>query len=225
MNLRFRPIDQWPAGKLLTDDQREYSRFSATWRDTLQILEREISNLGANELVLQVAADERAMRLDGGLRADAKPTHPGVIVSFETRKYGPLRYFTDRFKGSGYGGYLNGWQSNVRAIALGLEALRKVERYGIANRGEQYTGWKQLGSGIEVGPAGAPMTVDEAARLLCDATMDEIGEDPSDVGRVASVANSLWREAAKLHHPDAGGDPEAFRRLTQARDVLLRFAS
>lgn len=224
MNLRYRPIDQWP-GKLLSEGNREYSRFSATWRDTLHVLEREVSHLGAQEIVLQVAGSERDMRLDGGLRANARPDHPGVIVTFESRQHGPLKYFTDRFTGNGYGGYLIGWQANVRAVALGLEALRKVERYGIANRGEQYTGWKQLGSGIEVGPAGAPMTVDEAARLLCDATMEEIGEDPSDVGRVASVANSLWREAAKGHHPDAGGDPEVFRRLTQARDVLLRFAS
>lgn len=112
------------------------------------------------------------------------------------------------------------WQANVRAIALGLEALRRVERYGIAPRGEQYTGWKALPpSSVALGAA---MTVDEAARLLCDATMDEVGEDPRDVSRVASLATALWREAAKRHHPDVGGDPDLFRRLTEARDLLLK---
>jgi hypothetical protein len=35
------------------------------------------------------------------------------------------------------------WQDNLRAVALGLEALRRVERYGIAQRGEQYAGWRR----------------------------------------------------------------------------------
>lgn len=36
------------------------------------------------------------------------------------------------------------WQDNLRAIALGMEALRKVARYGIVKGNEQYSGWKQL---------------------------------------------------------------------------------
>lgn len=34
------------------------------------------------------------------------------------------------------------WQHNVRSIALGLEALRAVDRYGISRRGEQYAGFR-----------------------------------------------------------------------------------
>jgi hypothetical protein len=34
------------------------------------------------------------------------------------------------------------WQHNVRSIALGLEALRAVDRYGITRRGEQYAGFR-----------------------------------------------------------------------------------
>lgn len=34
------------------------------------------------------------------------------------------------------------WQHNVRSIALGLEALRAVDRYGISRRGEQYAGYR-----------------------------------------------------------------------------------
>lgn len=34
------------------------------------------------------------------------------------------------------------WQHNVRSIALGLEALRAVDRYGITRRGQQYAGFR-----------------------------------------------------------------------------------
>lgn len=34
------------------------------------------------------------------------------------------------------------WQHNVRSIALGLGALRAVDRYGISRRGEQYSGFR-----------------------------------------------------------------------------------
>jgi len=34
------------------------------------------------------------------------------------------------------------WQHNVRSIALGLQALRAVDRYGISRRGEQYSGFR-----------------------------------------------------------------------------------
>ena len=70
-------------------------------------------------------------------RANASPKSPAVVIAFES-KHGPLQYATDAF---------THWQANVRAVALGLEALRRVERYGITKHGEQYTGWKQLGSG------------------------------------------------------------------------------
>lgn len=36
------------------------------------------------------------------------------------------------------------WEDNLRAIVLGMEALRKVARYGIVKGNEQYTGWRQL---------------------------------------------------------------------------------
>lgn len=34
------------------------------------------------------------------------------------------------------------WRHNVRSIALGLEALRAVDRYGITRKGEQYAGFR-----------------------------------------------------------------------------------
>jgi hypothetical protein len=34
------------------------------------------------------------------------------------------------------------WRHNIRSIALGLEALRAVDRYGISRRGQQYAGFR-----------------------------------------------------------------------------------
>lgn len=234
MRLTTRPIEAWP-GDLTPEGRRQVAQFSASWSDTQLLLEREVRFLTEGDqrhVVLQLAITDRDVRNDGWIRADARPEHPGVIVSFDSL-HGPLRYSTDRFSHASFSvrkgqpgscrwttERIPGWQCNVRAIALGLEALRKIDRYGIASGGEQYHGWRALGAGTPM-PA-AQMTVDEAARLLCDATMTTIGEDASDIARVSVLAMSLWREAAKVHHPDAGGDPEMFRRLTEARDVLIK---
>lgn len=110
----------------------------------------------------------------------------------------------------------NDWQANLRGIALGLEAQRKLERYGITSRGEQYTGWKALGSGREMG---AGMTREEARLLL---------EEHSGLATAhidLATSDELYRCAAKLHHPDVGGDAALFARITDARNVLASAAA
>lgn len=223
-----RPIEAWP-GQLTPDRDRELARFSAPWSDTVDLLDREVQMLGADEVVLQLAISERDCRNDGWIRADAKPKHPGVIVTFDSDA-GPLRFSTDRFSGASVwkpGGTQRtpGWQCNVRAVALALEALRKVDRYGIGSGREQYVGWNALPPGQSTAMGPARMTADAAARLLAE-------HAASSEAMVAGLTAKLltgggdgvrlaYRVAAKRHHPDAGGDPETFRRLTEARDLLL----
>lgn len=147
----------------------------------MNLLERELDQLGAENGVIELAVRESDIRLDGWPYAHARPEHPGVIVSFDS-KHGPLRYGTDAFPD---------WQENVRAIALGLEALRKVDRYGIGKRGEQYAGWKQLESGSQ-------RLVERGVELI--------------------EAAGGERQALKRHHPDAeGGSAEDFRAVQAAR--------
>lgn len=219
MILTFRPIKVWPEG-WRERRGRPTTPFKASYQQTLQLLDRELHHLGATAATLQVDASERDCRLDGQLRADARPGHPGVILTVETRKHGSLVYATDRFDGW-YG--TPGWQANLRAIALGLEALRRVERYGIAERGQQYAGYRELGAGLPMGPA--TMTIEQAARLIRQHAVEE-GSDPetwyAEVEADPSFALALFKDAAKLHHPDAGGDAEVFKRLVEARDLLAR---
>ncbi len=119
------------------------------------------------------------------------------------------------------------WKENLRAIALGLEALRKVERYGIAERGQQYAGYRELPCGIELGRA---MTLEEAAEFLIEhgetggvrATVDEFLDDGPFGPQIRA---EYFRAAAKKLHPDAGGDPDLFRKLTEARELVEALTS
>lgn len=150
--------------------------------------------------MLEVDVTESAIRLDGGLYANARPATPAVRVAFESR-FGPLTYATDVF---------DRWQDNVRAIALGLEALRKVDRYGITKRGEQYAGWKQLPGGSGVEPS--HMTEDRAFEVLLQIVGSEA--DWSDDA-------SLVRKARAVTHPDRqGGDRSLWDQVEQAARVL-----
>jgi len=207
MILTFRPLKQRPEGWDVWP--KRTTPFRAPYSDTLDLLDRELSNLGASEPILQVDAEPGDVRIDGQLRANAKVHYPGVILSFETKQFGTLAYTCNAY--DGWGGR-PGWQANLRAITLGLEALRKVERYGIANRGQQYAGWAELPSGI---PMGQAMTYEEAVDLLRDAA----GYNGCALPPVPS-ASELFRQASKRHHPDVGGDPEMFRKLVEARDLI-----
>lgn len=212
MKLIVRPIDAWPEAPTAA---RSSSNFSAPWSATVDLLEREVEMLGSREVVLQLGVAETDIRIDGWIRANARPSHPGAIVSFESR-HGPLRYSTDRFLH---------WQDNVRAIALGLEALRKVDRYGIARGGEQYRGWNALPPGTPM-PA-AQMTVEAAAELLAATANEAFGDEWCNPRSLivaddrADMVRGAYRDAVRIAHPDAGGDPELFRRLTEARDLLV----
>lgn len=202
MRLIARPIDQW-LGTLTLESRRTDSPFTASWSDTVTLLEREVRHLAGNEatVVVQLAVTERDCRLDGWIRADARPSHPGVIVAFEAKRHGPLRYSTDVHRSApSWTRRLPGWQANVRAIALGLEALRKVDRYGIARGGEQYRGWKAL----------PQATADTGNPLGFLAAVADIplanGTDPK----------VLYRQALKRAHPDHGGSREKLEQVQEA---------
>lgn len=199
MTLTIRPITAWP-GELRNHQQRIRSPFSSTYSNTLVDLDRELRMLRATVTVVQLAVNEGQIRRDGKLRASAYPDHPGVILSFDT-KQGHFRYACDRF---------TSWQDNLRAIALGLEALRKIARYGIGSGTEQYTGF------LQIEPPRA-MTYDEALQLFATLT----GEDPRNLVLFWwQLRSRYWRTASKAAHPDTGGDPDTFARAKDALRII-----
>lgn len=206
----IRPIgDDWPGP--LTEN-RPNTPFKSEFRATLGVLREELALLKAEVVVVQLDVDASQIRVDGSLRAHAQVGHPGVILSFESI-HGPLRYPCDAF--DVLWGSRAGWKENLRAIALGLHDLRRLNRYGISQRGEQYTGFSALPPGTTAG-AGSVMTVDEARAFMAEhAPGDWDFTDGYEIG----VA---YRHAAKTLHPDHGGSSEAFRRLQDAKAALDR---
>lgn len=207
MRYQIRPLAAWTDPE--TKHRRSSGRFRANWQDTLDFLSTEIAKVGGREpIVIQLDVTEGDIRLDGMLRANAKVGHPGVVVSFES-KFGPLRYATDAYE-KDWGGAMPSWQANLRAIALTLEALRAIDRWGVSKRGEQYTGWKAIEAGgnglVRFGSA------DDALRWM--AARADADAEPGN-------ARTIYRNLARQMHPDAGGDPADWDRLDQARNLLV----
>jgi hypothetical protein len=203
LGLTLRPSDVWPGKPTVS---REAGPFSAPLKDTLAVLKRELSALSAKQIVLQVAFRESDLRLDGLPRAGAIAMHPGVMLAFDSR-HGSLRLFFDGF---------TKWQSNLRAIAMHLEHLRRAGLYGVGRDGQQYAGWTAL-------PApNAPPGVDPrrwAARIVAACA----GGGPSMVEAILErhdARDYYYRMAARHVHPDQGGDHERFVQLQHAMELL-----
>lgn len=192
---KLRPVDAWPGER--TKFQRSSPFFSA-WEKTTRLLERELRHLRAKSIVIQMNIREEDIRLtDGWIKATARPSSPGVILSFESSK-GPLRFACDRFVH---------WGDNVRAIALGLEALRMVDRYAISTGGEQYRGYRAIPSTTKVA------TVDHACAVVSELT----DIPPASVFSLDSDGlNRAYRQAARRAHPDQGGSHDQFALLGEA---------
>jgi hypothetical protein len=178
VRLEHRPIVWAPRPE--TRDRRNRP-FKVDYRGTLSLMQREIEHLAGGDVILGICVPEHAIRIDGGIRSDARePFHPGVEVSFESR-HGRLTYSTD---------VCDRWRDNVRSIALGLEALRAVDRYGVSTRGQQYAGWKAL-------PSSGPS---------------------AERGRLLVAEHGTLRAALMATHPDHGGDPLAFADVQAFRE-------
>lgn len=191
------PIREWPGA--LTPN-RIASPFSATLTTTLAQLDRELRELTTTRaqresVELLVAIEPDGFRLDGRPRKGAAATHPGVILSLDSR-HGHLSYPCDTF---------TRWEDNLRAIVLALEALRKVDRYGVTRRGEQYRGFLALeAKATETPRLHAENVIMQAASPI------HSGED----------LTTLVRRAKRRTHPDSGGDVARWHDVVDAELVL-----
>lgn len=177
----FRPLDVNAARPGVGQTRR--SAFKASWSSTVDLLHRELWQLDAKQVVLEIDVREQDFRIDGMPRANTRAASPAIVLTLQS-PHGPLRYEVATF---------DDWQDNVRAVALALEALRAVDRYGVTKRGEQYAGWKALPSG-----SGAP----SPAR-----------------GRELIAEHGSLRAALMATHPDRGGDARDFAAVQAAREA------
>lgn len=202
IDCRFKPIEKWP-GKPTASWARKAGTFKAGWSSTLDLLARELNHLRAKDISLEAFFLPKDIRNDGWPKSSARPTQPGVVLSFSTKR-GRIVMPCDRY---------TGWESNLRAIALTLEHLRAVERYGVTtDEQEQYTGWLKLPA------ASAVDEKTELAKVLIHHA--SVSHAPSQVVSEQRLFDSVWREAARRTHPDTGGDSTDFHRVMNARDRL-----
>lgn len=234
MNLIWKPIDTWPREQTVGRESSPFMRpgkyvekvggkkdwvpgTEVPWQQTLNELETELWAIGVETAVVQLALRERDIRVDGQMRADARPHHPGVILSFTHKQQGPLSFACDR--------WVN-WKTNFRGIVKALNALRLVDRYGITSTGEQYSGWKEIGSGTPMGPGGATeekMSRVDAARILAAAVSREhdLAANTTLVLEDDDFRRYAWKAAVKLAHPDTGAEvSDGFLRIQRAKDLL-----
>jgi hypothetical protein len=210
MQFITRPLEKWSRQETRN---RKASPYSVGYARTLNDLEREVMHLQVKgDVVIQMDISEEHISRNGTPYSNARPRSPRVAVAFTSQKYGPMTYSCDKFCD---------WADNIRAIALGMQRLRLVEETGIISRGEQYTGFRALPSGIEVGPA--TMTVEEAAMLLSD--LAGIPDRWQPMIAAVDTFRTVYRAAALKHHPDAKGTPTKWAQVNAAAEVLKKHHS
>jgi hypothetical protein len=177
-SLTFRPLPTWP----YEPNDQQPDRFKANYTQTLRLLEREIEQVGGRDAIVGVVT--RDIRADGtGFLSNAVLRAPGAELSFdkpEGRSWRRLTFHTDAFRTYNY---RDSFESNLRAIALGLEALRTVDRYGITTSGQQYAGFAALTA----------------------------GPSQEDLGRQIVEQYGGINEALKATHPDTGNGQHTTR--------------
>ena len=192
----------WPSD-LTPPYKRVVGAFRATPTVTYQMLEAEWRHIKAVDPVLLTGFDYFQIRRDNWPYIGQRPMHPGVVVQIKKSDRGPLEFYTDKF---------TSWSDNLRAIALGMEALRMLERHGITHGNQQYAGFRELA---------APDRVkwDRASALRRLGGLAGWPNPPFD----AFTIEQAYRKAAKRYHPDKPfGDKEIFQELQEIREVLYR---
>jgi hypothetical protein len=203
MNIRFKPLGVWPRAETI---DRQPSRFKSNYNGTLRLLEKELDHLGAEDAELQLDMKLSDIAIHGWPKANARATSPRIILSFTAYALedAPVRVFPcDAF---------TYWEDNLRAIALTLHDLRRIDRYGTALAGEQYAGFKQIGatSTVTMSAVDAAMSLQEVTRLPATIILSD-----------ASVAKEAVRAAIARTHPDRNaGDRKAYDAVDQARSIL-----
>lgn len=186
----------WPAGWPRTKSiKRQQAKFEVSFAKARDELIAELQRLEASGIVI---SSNIPVKKDGYPYATYKePTDPGVAVYFElgfgrNRKSHVLA--CDRW-----------WlvRDNLRAIGLHIAAMRGIERWGVGNLEQAFTGYQALPA------APAPPAWWQILGVPPDAPLEEV--------RVA------YKKLALQYHPDAGGSSDRMAELNRAYEEAQQF--
>jgi hypothetical protein len=120
-----------------------------------------------------------------------------------------LTYWTDRY---------TQWVANLRALTLGLEALRSIDRYGMNKQGAQYKGYQK-----RLNAATGLSSEQEAATVILT-----LAGWPTGNGKIvalihdATFQTKAYRAAAEKVHPDRNNGMHANWDLLQSALETLK---
>jgi hypothetical protein len=184
MSARAYPL-QWPKGWPKTEAGKRESgaRFQkVTVAGALQSLYEEVRRLGGKNVVLS----------SNYTLGNTNPKESGVVAYFD-------------YDGKNVAMPCDRWnriEANVRAIALTIEAMRGMERWGAKHMiRAMFSGFTALNE--KTGPS----------------CWDVLGLEPHS--QTEHSVNSAYRSKLREAHPDTGGNADAFRQLTEAREMAL----
>lgn len=194
----------WPTGwKRSTRGGQLNGRFSSrghwiTVSAALDRVEAELGRLGVASWNIIISTNLRLGARGNPLSGQPEPDDRGVAVYFKMGEK-PRVLACDRYTKVA---------DNLAAIAAHVDALRRIDRYGVGTLDQAFAGYDALP------PPGA--TNRPPWRKVLG-----IAEGASGIITPETV-NAAYRELAKAAHPDLqGGSHEAMAMLNAARDEAL----
>jgi hypothetical protein len=182
----------WPEGWPRTESPG-YSKFKTATDKARKKLLTEVALMGGTSTII---SSNVPLRTDGQMRADREPVDAGVAVYFQRNEKGMV-FACDRY---------DSVKENLHALALTIEALRGIERWGASEMMERaFSGFKQLAAENEGDSWWKTLQIHP------DATIAEI--------------ETSYKAMAKFAHPDQpGGSHSAMTVLNAAREQALNVA-
>ena len=159
-----------------------------TVADAIRRLSGELGRLGATHEILSTNVKTR---LDGlPYSNQPEPTDPGAAVYFKL-KGKPRALACDKWMRVA---------DNIAAIAQHIDALRRIDRYGVGTMEQAFAGYAAL-----------PPSAEDWRSVF-----------GLNGGATLADVEAKFRALAIQAHPDRGGDPAVMAKLNAARDAARR---